>query len=248
MSLSNQSLGKSRRSRSRLAIAAGRTLRRFEADDGGNVAITIAVVLPLLVTAIGVGVAYSMGNSTRNDMQNALDSSVLAGVLASNSGGDPIATATTVFKGNLSAWAKSNASMSDPTFTWNNSILTGQASGTASNPFGGVIGMKNYTITVNSAATTTTTPLCVLGLNGLDNGAFDINGTKAVFNAGCAVQANSNSTNQSAPAARAASSASAAPENATMVTSCADLIRRRRSDESQAMRCAMYAPFEWPAM
>src|SRR5262249_24837333 len=63
-----------------------RLLRRFNADESGYVAITAAVVLPILVGAIGMGVSYSMGNSTRNDMQNALDASVLAGVLASNTG------------------------------------------------------------------------------------------------------------------------------------------------------------------
>src|SRR5262249_33471826 len=98
-----------------------------------------------------------------------------------------------VFQSNLSAWAKGNASGIDPNFTWDNSILTGQASGTATNLFGGVIGPRTYTISVNSAATAATTPICVLGLNGQDNGAFDINGSKAVFDASCAVQANSNS-------------------------------------------------------
>src|SRR5262252_3907997 len=153
MPLRNQSVAKPGRTLRRLATTVGQVLRRFEADNGGNVAITSAVVLPLLVGAVGAGVTYSMGNSTRSDMQNALDSSVLAGVIASNSGGDPITTAGTVFQSNLSAWAQSNATGINPTFTWNNSILTGQASGTATNLFGGVIGPRTYTISVNSAAT-----------------------------------------------------------------------------------------------
>jgi Flp pilus assembly protein TadG len=193
MSLAHQSLGGSGRSRRRLSGGAGRLLRRFDRDQRGNVAITAAVVLPILIGAIGMGVTYSIGNSTRNDMQNALDASVLAGVIASNSGGDPMATAGTVFQSNLSAWAKGNASGINPSFDWDKSILTGQASGTATNLFGGVLTTKTYTITVNSAATSSTTPICVLGLNGLDNGAFDINGSKAVFDASCGVQANSNS-------------------------------------------------------
>jgi Flp pilus assembly protein TadG len=195
MSLSSQSPAQSCRSlQHRLSTAARRLLQRFSAHEGGNIAITAAVALPVLVGAIGMGVSYSMGNSTRNDMQNALDSSVLAGVIASNSGGDPITTAGTVFQSNLSAWAKSNATGINASFDWSNGILSGQASGTATNLFGGVIGTKTYTINVTSAATYSTTPLCVLGLNGLDNGAFDINGSKAQFNAACAVQANSNSS------------------------------------------------------
>src|SRR5215813_2738329 len=124
MSISNKSPAKSGRSRREAVTAAARLLRRFGADNAGNVAITSAVVLPLLVGAAGVGVTYAMGNSTRSDMQNALDSSVLAGVIASNSGGDPITTAGTVFQSNLSAWAKSNASGINADFNWSNGILT----------------------------------------------------------------------------------------------------------------------------
>ena len=193
MSLGNQSLVGSGRNLRGLSRSARRLLRRFSAHDGGNVAISAAVVLPILVAAVGMGVTYSMGNSTRNEMQNALDASVLAGVIASNSGGDAIATAGTSFQSNLSAWATSNASGIDANYTWSDGILTGQATGTATNLFGGIIGTKTYAITVNSAATSSTTPICVLGLNGADNGAFDINGSKAVFDASCAVQANSNS-------------------------------------------------------
>jgi Flp pilus assembly protein TadG len=190
MPLSNEFLAISGLTFRRLATVAGRLARRFEADEGGNVAITAAVVLPLLVGAVGMGVTYSMGNSTRSDMQTALDSSVLAGVIASNSGGDPITTAGTVFQSNLSAWAKSNASGIDASYTWSNGILTGQATGTATNLFAGVIGTKTYTISVNSAATASTTPVCVLGLDTLGSGAFNADGSALTFNASCAVQAN----------------------------------------------------------
>jgi Flp pilus assembly protein TadG len=194
MPVNSKSLVDSGETLRRLATVAGRVLRRFEADNGGNVAITTAVVLPLLVAAAGAGVTYSMGNSTRSDMQNALDSSVLAGVISSNSGGDPIGTATTVFQSNLSVWAKSNASGINASFDWTNGILTGQASGTATNLFGGVIGTKTYAINVKSAATASTTPLCVLGLDSLGSGAFNADGSALTFNADCAVQANSTSS------------------------------------------------------
>jgi len=207
MPFRNQSVAKSRQTLRRLATAAGRVLRRFETDEGGNIAITSAIVLPLLIGAVGAGVTYSMGNSTRSDMQNALDSSVLAGVIASNSGGDPMATANTVFQSNLSAWAKSNASGINASFDWSNGILTGNASGSATNLFGGILSTRTYTISVNSGATAATTPVCVLGLNGSDKGSFDINGTKASFNASCAVQANttdnSGMTEEGSPTATA---------------------------------------------
>jgi hypothetical protein len=127
-------------------------------------------------------------------MQNALDASVLAGVIASNSGGDPITTAGTVFQSNLSAWAKSNAAGINADFTWSNGILSGQGTGTATNLFGGVIGTKTYTISVKSAATSSTTPVCVLGLDTLGSGSFNADGSALTFNASCAVQANTTSS------------------------------------------------------
>src|SRR5262249_5675722 len=78
-------------------------------------------------------------------------------------------------------------------FSYDGTILSGTGSGLATNPFGGLIGTKTYAVTVNSAATKMTVPVCVLGLNGFDNGSFDQNGN-SIFNApDCAVQANTTS-------------------------------------------------------
>src|SRR2546423_398015 len=57
---------------------------------------------------------------------------------------------------------------------------------------GALVGDKPYIPSVAAAATKQKIPICVLGLNDLDNGAFDVNGNPQV-DIGCAVQANSNS-------------------------------------------------------
>jgi hypothetical protein len=62
------------------------------------------------------------------------------------------------------------------------------------NPFGGLIGPASFTIGASATATKQAIPLCVLGLNGLDNGAIDMNGTPQFSAPNCAVQANSNSS------------------------------------------------------
>jgi len=53
-------------------------LRAFGKNKDGNVIITAAVALPVIVGAMGVAVSYSTGASTRTKMQTALDSAVLA--------------------------------------------------------------------------------------------------------------------------------------------------------------------------
>jgi Flp pilus assembly protein TadG len=169
-------------------------LSRFAVDGRGNVAITAAIAITLLAGVAGGAVAYSSASSTRTNLQTALDSAVLAGVIASENGQDPIATANNVFQSNLNSFAQASTTAINAVFTMNDPVLTGNASGSVKNPFGDIIGGKIINVNVTAAATKQTTPICVLGLDGLDKGSFDINGSKAVFNANCAVQANTTST------------------------------------------------------
>src|SRR5262245_36784689 len=124
-------------------------------------------------------------------MQSALDAAVLAGVAASDVSSVQISTASDVFKSNLNKFALASAKDIASTFTVSNAILSGEATGSVTNAFDGVIGIKTIAAKVNAAATKKTISVCVLGLNGQDKGSFDINGSKAKFTAECAVQANS---------------------------------------------------------
>jgi Flp pilus assembly protein TadG len=167
-------------------------LQRFRRDEGGNLAIIAGITLPVAIGAVGAAVSFSSGNATRTDMQMALDAAVLAGVSDSNTG-DPINTAQNVFQSSINHFAKSMGSNISASFSFNGTVLSGTGSGSVTNPFGGLIGTKTYTVTTKAAATKQTTPVCVLGLNGLDNGSFDQNGN-STFNAPtCAVQANTTS-------------------------------------------------------
>ena len=166
--------------------------QRFRSDDSGNVMIIGGIAIPVAIAAVGAAVSYSSGNAARTNMQAALDSAVLAGVVVMDSGGDPIATAQNAFQSNVGNFTKSTAANIAASFTLRDVTLSGQASGDANNPFGGIIGTRTYTVSVTAAATKQTIPVCVLGLNGLDNGSFDVNG-KPQVNIGCAVQANTTS-------------------------------------------------------
>ena len=121
-----------------------------------------------------------------------LDAAVLAGVTQSN-GADPIDTARNVFQNNVNRFANWVAADVQASFEFDGTILSGKASGVATNPFGGLIGSKTYGVSADSAAMKMTASICVLGLNGMDKGSFDQNGN-SVFNApDCAVQANTTS-------------------------------------------------------
>lgn len=164
-------------------------LRRFARDDRGNVIVTTAIFLPVLISAMGAAVSYSQGSAVRTKMQQALDSAVLAG--ASSSDAEAVATARKYFDSNVnSVFVGASAKNIAADFTLAKDTVTGQGSGSVANPFGGIIGPRTYVVSTNSAAIRERIQLCVLGLNNLDNGAFDISGNSK-FSAPCAVQANS---------------------------------------------------------
>ena len=168
-------------------------LASFRRHESGNVIIIAGLLIPVAAGAVGAAVSYSSGNATRTSMQAALDSAVLAGaiVMDTTSSSDAIDTAQKAFQSNVNKFAKSLTSNIAATFKIDGAVMSGQASGLVTNPFGGLIGTKTYTAGVTAAATKQQIAVCVLGLNGLDNGSFDVNG-KPQVDIGCAVQANSN--------------------------------------------------------
>jgi Flp pilus assembly protein TadG len=178
-----------------LGGAALDLLGRFRASESGNIAIIAAITLPLTAGAVGVAISYSTVNAVRSNMQAALDAAVLAGAGALDTigGSNPLTTANDVFAGNTSKFVNTEATAIAANFTLADPTVSGTASGSVVNPFSGLIGPKTIPVTVKAAATKLTTPICVLGLNGLENGSFDINGSKATFTATCAVQANTDS-------------------------------------------------------
>jgi len=169
-----------------------RLFNRFARDERGHVLVMAGLMLPIAIATVAAAVSYSSGSATRTSMQQALDGAVLAGVSSSDLS-DPataIALATKVFENNVGKFARSLAKEISAEFNVDNGVLYGRASGAVANPMGGVIGARVTLVGVRSAATKQSIPICILGLNAFDNGAFDVNGGPS-FNADCAVQANS---------------------------------------------------------
>lgn len=169
-------------------------LRRWQRDESGNLIITAAILLPVVVGGVGAAITYSNANASRTSLQSALDSAVLSGALALGNGQDAVTAAQNMFNNNINSHAtQTNTSQIAATFTVSGTVVNGQASGNAVNPFAGLIGSQTIALNVSAAAKQATVPVCVLALNSLDKGSFDINGNPT-FNADCAVQANTTST------------------------------------------------------
>ena len=168
-------------------------LRRLRRDESGNLIITAAILLPVVVGSVGAAIAYSNANASRTSLQSALDAAVLSGAIALGNGQDAVTTAQNVFQNNVNSHATKTTNQIAAAFTVNGQIVNGQASGNTVNPFAGVIGSSTIPLTVTAAATQLAVPICVLGLNNSAKGSFDING-KPQFNSSCAVQANTTSS------------------------------------------------------
>jgi len=69
-------------------------LRRLGRDTGGNVAITVALALPVVIGALGIGVETASWMTSRRAMQNAADAAAIAA--ATNGGSDYLAEAQAV--------------------------------------------------------------------------------------------------------------------------------------------------------
>ena len=169
-------------------------LRRWQRDESGNIMITAAILLPVVAGGVGAAITYSNANASRTSLQSALDSAVLSGALALSTGQDPVTTATNMFNNNVNSHAtQTNTNSIAATFSVTGTVVSGQATGNTVNPFAGLIGSQTIALNVTAAATQGTAPVCVLALDSLDKGSFDVNG-QPTFNApDCAVQANSTS-------------------------------------------------------
>jgi Flp pilus assembly protein TadG len=160
-------------------------LQEFHRREDGQVAVMFALAIVPLAAAVGAAVDYSHGNQVRTSLQKALDSAVLAAAVDASQNWRPIALNN--FNGNINP---KGSSVGTPTFQLEKDVYSGSVSALTATSFMGVLGIYSLTVSANSAATTGKIPLCVLGLNTFDTGAFDMNGNSKFNAPNCAVQAN----------------------------------------------------------
>jgi len=165
--------------------ALGRLFRDFGRREDGQIAVIFAIALVPISIGVGGAVDYSRGNQVRTRLQAALDSAVLAAAIDGKGAWRTIAL--NAFNSNLNS---TGASVDTPVFTLNDGVYSGSASASVPASVLTVVGINSLPISARSAATTSKVPLCVLGLNAFDTGAFDMNGNSKFNAPECAVQAN----------------------------------------------------------
>jgi hypothetical protein len=192
--------------RERLAGAIARRIGGLGRDSRGSVAVTAMIVTPVLLVVVAGAIALAQLASDRSALQDRLDAAMLAG--AGDPGDDAarIGVAGDYFRGNDQKWALVDGATAS--FTVQGDILNGVADARGSAPLPGILSQDVFNLHVTAAARRQGIPVCILGLETVDSGAFDARGAPSLNAPACAVQVNSSSsrgiTQQGVAAQRAA--------------------------------------------
>ena len=171
-------------------------LAKFRRDQEGQVSLIFGLAAIPIVAAVGAAVDYSHGNQVRTSLQKAVDSAVLSAAIDGSSNWQT--AALNAFTGNrddkgssLGTPLFSMQSAGTPTFSAQGDVYSGTITAVVPTSFMKIVGIDSFPVTASSSATTAKIPLCVLGLNAFDKGAFDMNGNSKFSGPNCAVQVNS---------------------------------------------------------
>ena len=170
-------------------------LQKFGAAEGGNIAVIFALTLLPVMTGVGAAIDYSHANATKEAVQSALDSALLAGAKAGteDSGSTWKSIAANVFSSNLAA---KSISVSAPVFSKDdaNSFYTGSVTASVPTSILGVIGINTLGVTAGGRATAAEGDnSCILTL---DHGqpkshvSLKLNGAPVVNLSGCSIRSN----------------------------------------------------------
>ena len=164
------------------------TLRNFRRDASGSYLVMMAVMAPVMIGSVGLGIDYGLWLYTQQSMQAAADS---AAVSAATSGSNIAVEAEGVaatygfikdsggvtMSVNQPPASGSHTSVSNAVEVVINSVQTPQ--------FSALLGTKQFTISVRSVAVATPGTGCVLTLNPTASGAVTSQGSSATNLSGC---------------------------------------------------------------
>jgi len=149
-------------------------LRRFRSNSNGNIAVTFALALLPILSAIGCVTDYSLASRMKAKMQSAADAAAIASISKNSAGYLAAATMTgngsitagltdaqNIFNGNLNAVSGySNLSLTGTSVTKTGIVLNSVVTFSAQVPvvFMKVLGYQNLTVTGTSKATASLPP------------------------------------------------------------------------------------------
>ncbi|CAL75756.1 conserved hypothetical protein [Bradyrhizobium sp. ORS 278] len=148
--------------------------RRFWRAQDGQISMIFAIAIIPIVIAIGTAVDFSKSSDTRTQLQKAVDSAVLAGVVQPS--GQQVSTANAIFRGDFGGRFGTAASAS---FTANSDgSLTGSASATVNTSFLTVMGTSSLGISASATAkpgAQSKSPVCILLVSTLNSQSLLVN-------------------------------------------------------------------------
>lgn len=136
---------------SRLRIAAA-TASRLHRDRRGSVLIIFAAALVPLITLAGVLIDSSRSTTARVDLQNAVDTGVLAAAKLNDADNKRTEIAGKYFRGSLPSGFAGTVTSSAFAVTTGSVSVTGTATATLPTTFGSLIGQPNVTLSVKATA------------------------------------------------------------------------------------------------
>jgi Flp pilus assembly protein TadG len=176
-------------------------LVRFRRDQSGSYLVIFAIMMPVLIGLVGLGVDYGVWMNASQKMQAAADAAAFsaAALLTSGTGGDVTTQADAI----ASAFGFTNAS-NGVSVTVNKPPASGAHTSTAGaveviirqpQPrfFSAVISSGQTTVAARSVAVAGSSGGCVLALNPTASGAISLQGTSNVTLSGCNLYDNSSS-------------------------------------------------------
>jgi len=167
-----------------------RKLRGLWHQNDGNVAVTFAIALIPILSAVGAAVDYSRANGFKTSLQAALDAGLLAG--AKNGDSNWVTLATDTFKANVDKLA---GSASNPAFKRTSSeTYSASVSGSLASTVMGLFNIPNIKVSVSATAIAAASDdSCILTL---DHGqpashvSLSLNGAPIVNVSGCSIRSN----------------------------------------------------------
>ncbi|MGQ0486176.1 MAG: pilus assembly protein TadG-related protein [Hyphomicrobiales bacterium] len=125
-----------------------RAMRHWRKDESASIAIISGVSIAVIIVAAGVAVDYGTASTRKQELQHALDSAVLAGVVTPPHERDQ--TSTAYFNNNFAA---SSVTLTGLNFVTNgDGTYTGTVSGTIKTTLAGVFGVDSMSVQAKATA------------------------------------------------------------------------------------------------
>jgi Flp pilus assembly protein TadG len=163
-------------------------LRDFRRDASGSYLVMMALLTPVMIGSVGLGIDYGMWVYTQQTMQAAADSAAVSAATA----GSHVATeaegvaASYGFVNNAGGVTMTvNQPPKSGSHTTSSSAVEVVINSVQTPQFSAVLGTKSFTITVRAVAVATPGSGCVLALNPTASGAVTSQGSSSTNLSGC---------------------------------------------------------------